>query len=86
MAKAIEEVFPESNHCLCVWHIYQNDAKHLNHVFHSSNCFASNLGYCVYDYEDEDEWLDAWIICLRNMICSIMNVKTHLVYKTLVNV
>jgi len=58
MAKAIDEVFLESNHHLCVWHIYQNAAKHLNHVFHSSNCFASYLGNCVYDYEDE--WLDAW--------------------------
>ena len=58
MAKAIEEVFLESNHRLCVWHIYQNAAKQLNHVFHSSNCFASDLGNCVYGYEDE--WLDAW--------------------------
>jgi len=60
MAKAIQEVFPKSNHRLCVWHNYQNAAKHLNHVFHSSNHFAYDLGNCVYDYEDEDEWLDAW--------------------------
>ena len=60
MAKAIQEVFPKSNHRLCVWHNYQNVAKHLNHVFHSSNHFASDLGNYVYDYEDEDEWLDAW--------------------------
>ena len=35
MAKAINEVFPKPNHHLCVWHIYQNIAKHLSHVFHS---------------------------------------------------
>ena len=58
MAKAIQEVFHESNHCLCVWNNYQNVAKHLNHVFHSTNHFAFELG--VYDYEEEDEWLDAW--------------------------
>lgn len=36
MAKAIVEVFPKSHHRLCVRHIYQNAAKHLSHVFHSS--------------------------------------------------
>ncbi|XP_059663898.1 protein FAR1-RELATED SEQUENCE 5-like [Cornus florida] len=60
MAKAISEVFPESQHRLCVWHIYQNAAKNLSHVFHSTSQFAHDLGNCVYDYEDEDEWLLAW--------------------------
>jgi zinc finger SWIM domain-containing protein 3 len=60
MAKAINEVFPKSNHRLCVWHIYQNAAKHLSHVFHSSKQFADDFGNCVYDYEDEDEWLLSW--------------------------
>jgi zinc finger SWIM domain-containing protein 3 len=49
MAKAINEVFPKSNHRLCVWHIYQNAAKHLSHVFHSSKQFADDFGNCVYD-------------------------------------
>ena len=57
MAKAIAEVFVESNHHLCVWHIYQNAAKKLSHVFHSSKQFTTDLGNCRYDYEDEDEWL-----------------------------
>ena len=59
MAKAIAEVFVESNHHLCVWHIYQNAAKKLSHVFHSSKQFTTDLGNCRYDYEDEDEWLVA---------------------------
>jgi zinc finger SWIM domain-containing protein 3 len=60
MAKAISEVFPNSHHRLCVWHIYQNAAKHMSHVFHSSKQFANDFGNCVYDYEDEEEWLRAW--------------------------
>ncbi|XP_059638968.1 protein FAR1-RELATED SEQUENCE 5-like [Cornus florida] len=60
MAKAISEVFFESQHRLCVWHIYQNAAKNLSHVFHASSQFAHDFGNCVYDYEDEDEWLLAW--------------------------
>ncbi|XP_059626986.1 protein FAR1-RELATED SEQUENCE 5-like [Cornus florida] len=60
MAKAISEVFSESQHRLCVWHIYQNAATNLSHVFHASSQFAHDFGNCVYDYEDEDEWLLAW--------------------------
>ncbi|CAN0905490.1 Protein FAR1-RELATED SEQUENCE 5 [Linum grandiflorum] len=60
MARAIEEVFTKTHHCLCVWHIYQNAATHLSHVFHSSKQFASAFGACVFDYEDEDKWHQAW--------------------------
>ncbi|KAK3005111.1 hypothetical protein RJ639_016528 [Escallonia herrerae] len=62
MASAMGEVFHETNHRLCVWHIYQNAAKHLSHVFHASKEFASGLSSCVYDYEDEDEdeLMHAW--------------------------
>ncbi|KAK2640944.1 hypothetical protein Ddye_022707 [Dipteronia dyeriana] len=60
MAKAISEVFPETNHRLCVWHIYQNAAKNLSHVFHISKQFAYDFGKCVYDHEDEEKCLMAW--------------------------
>ena len=34
MANAIVKVFPDTKHRLYVWHIYQNAAKKLSHVFH----------------------------------------------------
>ena len=60
MANAIEDVFPESNYRLCVWQIYQNAAKRLHHVFNPSSLFQNDLSNCVYDFEDEDEWIVAW--------------------------
>ena len=36
MATAIAFVFPDTSHCLCLWHIYLNAAKHLGHVIHAS--------------------------------------------------
>ncbi|KAL6285645.1 hypothetical protein ACE6H2_010035 [Prunus campanulata] len=60
MAEAILEVFPEAHHRLCAWHIYQIAAKNLSHVFHGSKQFACDLSKCVYEYEDEDDWLFAW--------------------------
>ena len=60
MAKAISEVFLETHHRLCVWHIYQNAAKNLSHVFHISKQFSYDFGNYVYDHEDEEKWLLAW--------------------------
>ncbi|CAN0876191.1 Protein FAR1-RELATED SEQUENCE 5 [Linum grandiflorum] len=65
MARAIQEVFTETHHRLCVWHIYQNAATHLSHIFHSCMQFASDFGACVFDYEDEDEWNKAWDAMLK---------------------
>ena len=56
----IGKVFPETKHRLCVWHIYQNAAKRLSHVFHGPDQFALDFGKCVYDHENEVEWLSAW--------------------------
>ncbi|ESQ47733.1 hypothetical protein EUTSA_v10022007mg, partial [Eutrema salsugineum] len=60
MANAIVNVFPETKHRLCVWHIYQNAAKKLSHVFHGAEQFATDFGKCVYDHEEEEDWLLAW--------------------------
>ncbi|ESQ28842.1 hypothetical protein EUTSA_v10019760mg, partial [Eutrema salsugineum] len=60
MAKAIMNVFLETKHRLCVWHIYQNAAKKLSHVFHGAEQFATDFGKCVYDHEEEEDWLLAW--------------------------
>ncbi|XP_010495230.1 PREDICTED: protein FAR1-RELATED SEQUENCE 5-like [Camelina sativa] len=60
MANAIEKVFSETKHRLCVWHIYQNAAKKLSHVFHGPGQFATDFGNCVYDHEEEEDWLLAW--------------------------
>ena len=60
MANAIVKVFPETKHSLCVWHIYLNAAKNLSHIFHGPDQFAMDFGKCVYDHEEEEDWLLAW--------------------------
>ncbi|KAG7572582.1 Reverse transcriptase domain [Arabidopsis suecica] len=60
MANAIGKVFPETKHRLCVWHIYQNAAKRLSCVFHGADQFATDFGKCVFEHENEVEWLSAW--------------------------
>ncbi|KAM0893731.1 hypothetical protein ACQ4PT_024923 [Festuca glaucescens] len=48
MAKAIEKVFPGTKHRLCLWHIYQNAAKHLSHVISNHPRFLVDFKRVVY--------------------------------------
>lgn len=57
---AIATVFPNTIHRLCVWHMYQNAAKHLSHVFQGSKTFKKDFGKCVFYFEAVDEFILAW--------------------------
>ncbi|XP_065876597.1 protein FAR1-RELATED SEQUENCE 5-like [Euphorbia lathyris] len=60
MAKALATQWPESHHRLCIWHIYQNAAKHLKCVFEEFKDFAKEFSSIIYDYEDVEDFLIAW--------------------------
>ncbi|XP_058082041.1 protein FAR1-RELATED SEQUENCE 5-like [Magnolia sinica] len=60
MTNAIAAVMPETNHRLCTWYIHQNATKCLSHVFNGSKSFEHDFSKCLYDYEDEEEFLTAW--------------------------
>ncbi|KAG0478127.1 hypothetical protein HPP92_012846 [Vanilla planifolia] len=60
ISNAVAAVWPGTSHRLCVWHVYQNAAKLLNHVFQGSKNFAKDFGRCIYDYEEEEDFLLAW--------------------------
>ncbi|KAF7148989.1 hypothetical protein RHSIM_Rhsim03G0106600 [Rhododendron simsii] len=64
MAKALAGRWPETVHRLCIWHIFQNAAKQLSGVFAEFKDFAKDLSSCVYDYEEEDDF----IIALNQML------------------
>ncbi|KAL3820136.1 hypothetical protein ACJIZ3_006041 [Penstemon smallii] len=60
MAKALASRWPETYHRLCVWHINKNAATHLSSVFAKYKDFANDFSTCIYDYEDEDDFITAW--------------------------
>ena len=60
MAKAIKKVLPQSHHRLCVWHMNQNACKHLAGVVPEYKKFNSDFQHCIYDIEDEEEFISAW--------------------------
>ncbi|XP_008792843.2 protein FAR1-RELATED SEQUENCE 5-like isoform X2 [Phoenix dactylifera] len=60
ISNAIAEVWRGTSHRLCVWQVYQNAVKHLNHAFQASKIFAKDFNRCIYDCEDEEEFVAAW--------------------------
>ncbi|KAL6862160.1 hypothetical protein ACP4OV_016809 [Aristida adscensionis] len=59
-AIAAAEVWPGSNCCTSVWHIYHNSKRHLKQVFESCKSFSNALSNCLFECEDEMEFLSAW--------------------------
>ncbi|OMO80390.1 Zinc finger, PMZ-type [Corchorus olitorius] len=60
MAKALASQWPETYHRLCVWHMYQNAAKHLSDKFERFSSLAKDFSSCVYDHDEEEDFLKAW--------------------------
>jgi zinc finger SWIM domain-containing protein 3 len=60
MAKAISIVLPFTHHKLCVWHMNQNACKHLAGVVPDYKKFNADFQHCIYDIEEEDEFITAW--------------------------
>ncbi|XP_009799717.1 protein FAR1-RELATED SEQUENCE 5-like isoform X2 [Nicotiana sylvestris] len=51
---------PEVYHRLCVWHMEQNAAKHLKQIYKRYASFRGDFRKCIYEYEDEVEFIDSW--------------------------
>ncbi|KAL8129063.1 hypothetical protein V2J09_018218 [Rumex salicifolius] len=60
MEKALVFQWPKTYHQLCIWQIYQNTVIHLNNVFREYKDFSADFSKCVYEYDYEEEYLDAW--------------------------
>ncbi|XP_062088964.1 protein FAR1-RELATED SEQUENCE 12-like [Humulus lupulus] len=60
MAKALRSQWPETYHRLCIWHMYQNAAKHLSSVFERFHEFATGFENYIYEYDEECEFIEAW--------------------------
>ncbi|XP_027124261.1 protein FAR-RED IMPAIRED RESPONSE 1-like [Coffea arabica] len=65
MATALASQWPTTYHRLCIWHIYQNAATHLADVFKDFQNFATDFSYCIYDYENENDFFEGWSEMLK---------------------
>lgn len=60
ISEAVAVVWPGTAHRFCVWHIYQTAGEQLSQAFHGSRTLAYDFGRCLFDYEEEEEFLLAW--------------------------
>ncbi|KAF7824330.1 protein FAR1-RELATED SEQUENCE 5-like [Senna tora] len=60
MAKALQEVLPDTYHGLCTWHLMQNCIKHLGNLMKHGSHFLRDFKACMYEYEEEKEFEEAW--------------------------
>jgi zinc finger SWIM domain-containing protein 3 len=60
MAGIIAYVFSNTNHRLCLWHIYLNATKHLSHVIHNHPMFLSDFKDCIYEDRSEECFKKKW--------------------------
>ncbi|CAL9198936.1 unnamed protein product [Musa hybrid cultivar] len=58
--KAKDEIWPNTMYRHCAWHIYTSAAKNLSYVFQATPSFAIDLSKCLYDCEDDDEFVSEW--------------------------
>ncbi|KAK8916683.1 Protein FAR1-RELATED SEQUENCE 5 [Platanthera zijinensis] len=66
MSTAIKEVMPDTYHALCSWHMWQNALKHLGYLLKGESRFSTDFSACIYQYDDEGTFLQAWIELLDN--------------------
>lgn len=63
--QAIDSVLPGVSHRVCVWQMYQNALKHLIHVTKDSDTFFKELRSCIFNHEDEEDFLKAWDVMIE---------------------
>lgn len=60
LKEALGLTWPGTIHRSCVWQIYQSTVKSLAHMFSASEEFTHDFRHCVFDIEDEQEFVDTW--------------------------
>ncbi|KAK6913032.1 FAR1 DNA binding domain [Dillenia turbinata] len=60
ISEAISSVMPETQHRICVWHVYQNAVKQLSHIFGCVGSFANDFSRCIFHHEEEEDFMNAW--------------------------
>ncbi|XP_042396303.1 protein FAR1-RELATED SEQUENCE 5-like isoform X1 [Zingiber officinale] len=60
ISEAIAAVWPGTIHRFCIWHIYQNAVMQLSQAFHGSKTFGYDFSRCLFDFEDEEDFLREW--------------------------
>ncbi|KAJ1700267.1 hypothetical protein LUZ63_000046 [Rhynchospora breviuscula] len=64
---ALEKIIPDTRHALCMWHIGQNCFKKLGKNIKEEKSITGEFNNCVYRYEEEKEFEDAFNILMKKL-------------------
>ncbi|XP_057808592.1 protein FAR1-RELATED SEQUENCE 5-like [Salvia miltiorrhiza] len=65
MSKAIEKVFPQTRHRLCIWHLHQNAQSHLGKL-KSDKTFYDAFQRCITGCIDSYDFEECWKAIVEN--------------------
>jgi hypothetical protein len=60
MKAAIKEVFPNTRHRFCLWHILKKLPEKLSHVLRKDEDFKTHLNICIYKSWSKQQFEDKW--------------------------
>ncbi|XP_057956628.1 protein FAR-RED ELONGATED HYPOCOTYL 3 isoform X2 [Malania oleifera] len=60
LKSVISEIFPNSNHCFCLWHIWGKVTENLSHVIKRNENFMAELEKCIYRSWTAEEFESRW--------------------------
>lgn len=72
LKEALGLTWPGTVHRSCVWQIYQSTVKSLAHMFSAYEEFTYDFRHCVFNIEDEQDFVDTW-----NMIMEKYNLREN---------
>uniref|UniRef100_A0A3Q7HCB3 MULE transposase domain-containing protein n=1 Tax=Solanum lycopersicum TaxID=4081 RepID=A0A3Q7HCB3_SOLLC len=65
ITNAVANVFPNSAHHFCMWHIKKKIPEYLSHVFHEFDDFKNDFSKCLHCTTTPEEFETAWIDIMK---------------------
>lgn len=63
--RAVIMTLPNSSHRLCLWHILQNAAKNLSHLYSSDSNFQKDFKSFIFESSSEEDFQSGWMTLLN---------------------
>lgn len=60
LKEAVGEVFPDTRHCFCVWHILCKITKNLGYIINQNNKFMENFDKCIHRSCSDEQFDKRW--------------------------
>ncbi|KAL3651846.1 hypothetical protein CASFOL_004848 [Castilleja foliolosa] len=57
---AVHQVFPETRHCICKWHILREGQERLGHIYYAHPSFYGELYSCINFSETIEDFESSW--------------------------